>query len=40
MLVVPFIEDRAGRKAAMVLTVTGIAALLYIAIMTLAGYLA
>ena len=40
LLVVPFIENRAGRKAAMALTATGIAALLYVAIMTLAGYLA
>ena len=40
LLVVPFIENRAGRMAAMVLTATGIVALLYVAIMTLAGYLA
>jgi len=40
LLVIPFIENRAGRRAAMALTATGIAALLYVAIMTLAGYLA
>jgi cytochrome b6 len=38
LLFVPFIENRAGRKAAAALTVAGILALLYIAIMTWAGY--
>jgi cytochrome b6 len=40
LLFVPFIENRAGRKAAVVLTAAGILALLYIVTMTLAAYLA
>jgi cytochrome b6 len=40
LLLVPFIENRAGRKAAVILTAAGILALLYIATMTLAGFLA
>jgi quinol-cytochrome oxidoreductase complex cytochrome b subunit len=38
LLLVPFIESRAGRKAAAVLTAAGILALLYVASMTIAGY--
>jgi cytochrome b6 len=40
LLLVPFMENQAGRKAAVVLTVAGVLALLYIATMTLAAYLA
>ena len=39
LLLAPFIENRAGRKAAVVLTAAGVMALLYIATMTLAAYL-
>ena len=39
LLLAPFIENRAGRKAAVVLTAAGVVALLYIATMTLAAYL-
>jgi len=40
LLFVPFIESRAGRKAAVALMAGGILVLLYIAAMTAAGYLA
>ena len=39
LLLAPFIENRAGRKAAVVLTAAGVMALLYIATMKLAAYL-
>jgi cytochrome b6 len=40
LLVVPFLENRIGKNASRFLTAAGILALLYIAVMTLAAYLA
>jgi predicted exporter len=38
LVVVPFIERRGNRKAAMILTISGIFAIVYILAMTIAGY--
>jgi len=40
LLLVPFLENRIGRNAAMILTTAGVMVLLYIAIMTVIAYLA
>jgi quinol-cytochrome oxidoreductase complex cytochrome b subunit len=40
LLIVPFVESRSGRRGGLALTAVGILALLYIATMTVAGYLA